>query len=220
MASMAKSRTSGSHSDSGLSSRSRPCINDAGAQVDVLARSAYLRYREALGEPVGSIPEGLYPGRAAAVADMHRPGRVGRDVLDVHDRAAGAAAAIGQPARRRRPAGGARILHQRRRRPGRRPRPLRLPALPRTSGSHSDSGLSSRSRPCAAASRCPTGLRYSPGYSPSGMIREDLAALGIRHDVFFSERTLQHDGAVAKLLARACPAGRGRAPRRAAARPA
>src|ERR1700726_1079032 len=37
-------------------------INDAGAQVDVLARSAYLRYREALGEAIGEIPEGLYPG--------------------------------------------------------------------------------------------------------------------------------------------------------------
>ena len=37
-------------------------INDAGAQVDVLARSAFLRYREALGETVGVIPEGLYPG--------------------------------------------------------------------------------------------------------------------------------------------------------------
>jgi arginyl-tRNA synthetase len=37
-------------------------INDAGAQVDVLARSAYLRYREALGEDIGPIPEGFYPG--------------------------------------------------------------------------------------------------------------------------------------------------------------
>ncbi len=37
-------------------------INDAGAQVDALARSAYLRYREALGEAIGEIPEGLYPG--------------------------------------------------------------------------------------------------------------------------------------------------------------
>jgi arginyl-tRNA synthetase len=37
-------------------------INDAGAQVDVLARSAYLRYREALGEDIGTIPDGLYPG--------------------------------------------------------------------------------------------------------------------------------------------------------------
>jgi arginyl-tRNA synthetase len=37
-------------------------INDAGAQVDVLARSAFLRYREALGEEIGAIPDGLYPG--------------------------------------------------------------------------------------------------------------------------------------------------------------
>lgn len=37
-------------------------VNDAGGQVDVLARSAHLRYREALGENVGAIPEGLYPG--------------------------------------------------------------------------------------------------------------------------------------------------------------
>lgn len=37
-------------------------INDAGAQVDVLARSAFLRYREALGEDIGEIPAGLYPG--------------------------------------------------------------------------------------------------------------------------------------------------------------
>jgi arginyl-tRNA synthetase len=37
-------------------------INDAGAQVDVLARSTYMRYREALGEVIGPIPEGLYPG--------------------------------------------------------------------------------------------------------------------------------------------------------------
>jgi arginyl-tRNA synthetase len=37
-------------------------INDAGAQVDTLARSVYLRYREALGEDIGAIPEGLYPG--------------------------------------------------------------------------------------------------------------------------------------------------------------
>ncbi|MEE4287900.1 MAG: arginine--tRNA ligase [Erythrobacter sp.] len=37
-------------------------INDAGGQVDTLARSAHLRYREALGEDIGDIPEGLYPG--------------------------------------------------------------------------------------------------------------------------------------------------------------
>ncbi|WP_377296187.1 arginine--tRNA ligase [Rhizobium sp. SGZ-381] len=37
-------------------------INDAGSQIDVLARSVFLRYREALGETVGEIPPGLYPG--------------------------------------------------------------------------------------------------------------------------------------------------------------
>ncbi len=37
-------------------------INDAGSQVQTLARSAHLRYREALGEEIGEIPDGLYPG--------------------------------------------------------------------------------------------------------------------------------------------------------------
>jgi arginyl-tRNA synthetase len=37
-------------------------VNDAGGQVDTLARSAHLRYREALGEDIGAIPEGFYPG--------------------------------------------------------------------------------------------------------------------------------------------------------------
>jgi arginyl-tRNA synthetase len=37
-------------------------VNDAGSQVDTLARSAHLRYCEALGEDIGEIPEGLYPG--------------------------------------------------------------------------------------------------------------------------------------------------------------
>lgn len=42
--------------------------NDAGSQVDVLARSAYLRYCEALGDDIGDIPPGLYPG--AYLADV------------------------------------------------------------------------------------------------------------------------------------------------------
>ena len=37
-------------------------VNDAGAQVDTLARSVHLRYREALGQDIGDIPEGMYPG--------------------------------------------------------------------------------------------------------------------------------------------------------------
>ena len=52
-------------------------INDAGAQVDVLARSAFLRYREALGENIGEIPEGLYPG------DYLKP--VGQALAREHD---------------------------------------------------------------------------------------------------------------------------------------
>jgi arginyl-tRNA synthetase len=51
-------------------------VNDAGAQVDILARSAFLRYREALGEDIGTVPEGLYPGDylkevGQALADEH-----------------------------------------------------------------------------------------------------------------------------------------------------
>ena len=58
-------------------------VNDAGAQVDVLARSAFLRYREALGDNIGEIPEGLYPGEylkpvGKSLADNH-----GRDLLDM-----------------------------------------------------------------------------------------------------------------------------------------
>ena len=53
-------------------------INDAGGQVDVLARSAFLRYREALGEDIGDMPEGLYPGDylvpvGEALAKEHGP---------------------------------------------------------------------------------------------------------------------------------------------------
>lgn len=58
-------------------------INDAGGQVNVLARSAFLRYREALGEDIGAIPEGLYPGEylkpvGAALAAEH-----GSSLLDM-----------------------------------------------------------------------------------------------------------------------------------------
>ena len=58
-------------------------VNDAGAQVDVLARSAHLRYLEALGEAIGEIPEGLYPGDylksiGAALAQKYGDQLVGR----------------------------------------------------------------------------------------------------------------------------------------------
>lgn len=103
-------------------------INDAGAQVDVLARSAFLRYREALGEDVGEIPEGLYPG------DYLKP--VGRALADLH----------GDALRSK-------------------PEPEWLPIV-----------------------------RAEAIASMMAMIREDLAQLGIRHDVFFSERSLHGEG--------------------------
>ncbi len=57
-------------------------VNDAGAQVDVLARSAYLRYREALGETIGDIPEGLYPGDYLKPVGAALAKRDGRKWLD------------------------------------------------------------------------------------------------------------------------------------------
>jgi arginyl-tRNA synthetase len=59
-------------------------INDAGEQVNVLSRSAHLRYREALGEGIGAIPSGLYPGEylipvGKALAEKYGDRWVGRD---------------------------------------------------------------------------------------------------------------------------------------------
>ena len=113
-------------------------INDAGAQVDVLARSAFLRYREALGETI-TIPEGLYPG----------------DYLK----------SVGE-------------------------------ALAKDHG--------------AALTDKPEGewlplVRNAAIDGMMDMIRDDLAALGVVHDVFFSERSLQavdgHRDAVAETIA-------------------
>lgn len=103
-------------------------INDAGAQVDVLARSAFLRYREALGESIGEIPEGLYPG------DYLKP--VGAALV----------AEFGD---------GLRAL----------PEAEWLPKV--------------RERAIAMM---------------MAEIRKDLAALNVRHDVFFSERSLIEGG--------------------------
>jgi arginyl-tRNA synthetase len=111
-------------------------INDAGAQVDVLARSAYLRYREALGQEVGAIPEGLYPG------DYLRP--VGERLAREHGESL-----LGKP----------------------------------------------------EAEWLPL-VRQASIDAMMDMIREDLAALHIHHDVFFSEKSLQQDngGEVAKTI--------------------
>jgi arginyl-tRNA synthetase len=103
-------------------------INDAGAQVDVLARSAFLRYREALGEAIGEIPEGLYPG------DYLKP--VGEALAREH---------------------GDKLLKQ------------------------------------SEAEWLPA-VRAKAISMMMEMIKGDLAALNIKHDVFFSERSLIEGG--------------------------
>ena len=99
-------------------------INDAGTQIDVLARSVFLRYREALGEDIGEIPSGLYPG------DYLKP--------------VGAALA----------------------------------------GQHGDSLKDMAERDWLPI------VRDTAVDMMMDMIRDDLMALNIRHDVFFSERSL------------------------------
>ena len=74
-------------------------VNDAGGQVDVLARSAFLRYREALGENIGPIPEGLYPGDYLKPVGEKMAREFGASLMD---RARGGMAAENAPARHRR----------------------------------------------------------------------------------------------------------------------
>ncbi len=57
------------------------CINDAGAQIDVLARSVMLRYREALGDEIGEIPPGLYPGDYLIPVGQSLAAEFGRGLL-------------------------------------------------------------------------------------------------------------------------------------------
>lgn len=59
-------------------------INDAGAQVEVLARSAYLRYKEALGEDI-TIPEGLYPGDYLKAAGVALVDKFGTTLNNTHE---------------------------------------------------------------------------------------------------------------------------------------
>jgi arginyl-tRNA synthetase len=99
-------------------------INDAGAQVDALGRSAFLRYREALGEDIGAIPEGLYPG------EYLKP--------------------VGE-------------------------------TLAKEYGASLKAKPESEWLPVARAKAIATMM---------DSIRDDLAALNVRHDVFFSERSL------------------------------
>ena len=111
-------------------------VNDAGAQVDILARSAFLRYREAVGEDIGEIPEGLYPG------DYLKP--VGAELAAHHGKA--------------------------------------LIAMPERDW-----------LPIVRAAALKAMLV---------LIAADLEAIGIRHDVFFSERSLiegDHDEIAATI---------------------
>ena len=103
-------------------------INDAGAQVDKLGRSTFLRYREALGEDIGEIPEGLYPG------DYLKP--IGAKLAEEHGKS---------------------LLNM--------PEDRWLPIT-----------------------------RDAAITELLGQIKEDLAALNVHHDVFFSERSLTADG--------------------------
>ncbi|HJP68423.1 MAG TPA: arginine--tRNA ligase, partial [Sphingomicrobium sp.] len=57
-------------------------VNDAGSQVDKLARSVYLRYREALGEEIGDIPEGMYPGEYLQPVGVVLAAEYGDDYVD------------------------------------------------------------------------------------------------------------------------------------------
>jgi arginyl-tRNA synthetase len=111
-------------------------INDAGAQVDVLARSAFLRYREALGEDIGAIPEGLYPGDYLVPVGQALKAEFGDKLAKqaVIDGLAGEATWL----------------------------PL---------------------------------VRAKAIAMMMDMIRDDLAVLNVRHDVFFSERSLIEGGA-------------------------
>ena len=109
-------------------------VNDAGAQIEALARSALLRYREALGESVGEIPPGLYPGEYLVP--------VGKALAD---------------------------------RDG-----------DRWIGAPEDEALAAAGDFAVAAMMA--------------AIREDLAALGIEHDVFRSERDLHRDDSVSAVV--------------------
>ncbi|MDE3060977.1 MAG: arginine--tRNA ligase, partial [Pseudomonadota bacterium] len=110
-------------------------INDAGAQVDKLAESAYLRYREACGETIGDIPEGLYPGDYLI--------NVGQALHEAHGKS---------------------LLDK--------PREEWLPLV--------------------------RGLTLE---AMMALIKTDLAAIGIHHSVFTSERKLAESGEVEQALA-------------------
>ncbi|MFN3075882.1 MAG: arginine--tRNA ligase [Alphaproteobacteria bacterium] len=109
-------------------------VNDAGGQVDVLARSAHLRYRESLGEDIGIVPEGLYPGDYLKPLGTALAARQGRALMEM-------------------------------------PEAEWLPIV-----------------------------REAAINAMMALIRDDLEALGVVHDVFFHERKLVDSGGVGAAL--------------------
>jgi arginyl-tRNA synthetase len=105
-------------------------INDAGSQIDVLAKSAYLRYCEALGKDIGEIPEGLYPGDYLVPVGAMLKDKYGDKFLDADE------------------------------------------------------------------SEWLETIRLDATDAMMDLIRDDLRALGVEHDVFFSERTLHESGRI------------------------
>ena len=61
-------------------------VNDAGGQVDVLAKSVFLRYKQALGEDIGEIPQGLYPGDYLVPVGQALVSEFGKTLLDMPEK--------------------------------------------------------------------------------------------------------------------------------------
>ena len=109
-------------------------INDAGGQIDTVTRTVYLRYREALGENIGEIPAGLYPGEYLIDVGQALAKRDGKKWIGAEE-------------------------------------PVWLEAI-----------------------------RQFTMDAMMAIIKDDLNALGVRHDIFTSERAVLNSGAVESML--------------------
>lgn len=109
-------------------------INDAGSQIDTLARSAHLRYQEAHGRDIGEIPEGLYPGDYLIPVGHMLKEKYGERFLD------------------------------------------------------------------AAEEEWLAQFKVDASGAMMELIREDLSALGVEHETFFSERTLHESGRIPEAI--------------------
>ncbi|NVJ97653.1 MAG: arginine--tRNA ligase [Alphaproteobacteria bacterium] len=109
-------------------------INDAGSQIDTLARSAHLRYQEAFGRDIGEIPEGLYPGDYLVPVGHMLKEKYGEEYLDADE------------------------------------------------------------------SEWLAQFKVDASSAMMDLIRDDLKALGVEHDVFFSERSLHESGRIPEAV--------------------